>query len=41
MKEGGPHHTKGQLKDYVEWLKQSGRGAAIPELKRSHSNEFE
>ncbi len=41
MKEGGPHHAKGHLKDYVKWLEQSGRGGAVPELKRRHPREFE
>jgi len=41
MKEGGPFHAKGQLRKYCERLEQTGRGDAIPELKRRHPHEFE
>jgi choline-sulfatase len=41
MKEGGPFHAKGQLRKYCERLEATGRGDAIPELKRRHPHEFE
>ena len=40
MKEGGPYHAKGQLEEYSKRLEQTGRGHAVPELKRRHQNEF-
>jgi len=40
LKEGGPTHAKGQLKDYTEWLVQTGRGDAVPELRNRHPREF-
>jgi choline-sulfatase len=41
MKEGGPFHARGHLKHYVEWLKETGRGDAVPELMRRHPREFQ
>lgn len=41
INEGGPFHAKGHLKRYCEWLEKTGRGYAIPELKRRHPCEFE
>lgn len=41
MKEGGPAHARGQLRRYCEFLEQTGRGWAIPELKKKHPREFE
>lgn len=41
IKEGGPLHAKGHLPDYVERLKETGRGDAVPELKKRHPYEFE
>jgi hypothetical protein len=41
MKEGGPYHAKGHLKRYCQRLEQTGRGYAIPELKKRHPQEFE
>ncbi len=41
MKEGGPLHAKGNLPDYIEYLKKTGREYAIPELKKRHPQEFE
>lgn len=41
INEGGPFHAKGHLKRYCEWLEKTGRGHAIPELKRRHPREFE
>ncbi|MBN1669905.1 MAG: sulfatase [Kiritimatiellae bacterium] len=40
IREGGPLHARGQLKAYCERLQQTGRGDAIPELKRRHPGEF-
>lgn len=40
MKEGGPAHSRGFLKDYTEYLKQTGREWAIPELKKRHPGEW-
>jgi arylsulfatase A-like enzyme len=41
IQEGGPFHAKGHLKKYAEWLEQSGRGHAVPELMHRHPQEFE
>ncbi|MGG6312764.1 sulfatase family protein [Paenibacillus macerans] len=41
MKEGGPYHAKGQLKQYAQRLKETGRAQAIPELMRRHPREFQ
>lgn len=42
MKEGGPFHAQAKdLKKYVKHLEETGRGWAIPELKRRHSKAFE
>jgi choline-sulfatase len=38
--EGGPFHAKGHLKRYCAWLEKTGRGDAVPELKRRHPREF-
>lgn len=40
MKEGGPYHAKGHLRAYCERLERTGRGWAVPELKRRHPREF-
>jgi hypothetical protein len=40
MKEGGPTHAKGHLKEYCKYLEQTERAEAIPELKRRHPREF-
>ena len=40
MREGGPEHARGQLRQYCERLAATGRGHAIPELKRRHPHEF-
>ncbi len=40
IKEGGPHHARGHLAAYCEYLEETGRGYAIPELKRRHPREF-
>ena len=40
MAEGGPLHARGHLAKYCEYLEQTGRGWAVPELKRRHPTEF-
>ena len=40
MREGGPFHARGHLKAYCTHLERTGRGHAIPELKRRHPGEF-
>lgn len=42
MREGGPHHAQNaDLRTYVNRLEETGRGWAIPELKRRHPKAFE
>ena len=41
IREGGPFHANGQLKAYCERLEATGRGWAVPELKKRHPREFE
>ncbi|MFW5980693.1 MAG: sulfatase, partial [Halanaerobiaceae bacterium] len=41
INEGGPFHAKGHLPHYIEYLKETGREDAIPELKKRHPQEFE
>ncbi|RMD82320.1 MAG: sulfatase [Lentisphaerae bacterium] len=38
--EGGPFHARGHLKQYIEYLKKTGREYAIEELMRRHPQEF-
>ncbi len=40
MKEGGPLHARGHLREYCEYLAKTGRGWAIPELRRRHPQEL-
>ncbi|NLO74549.1 MAG: sulfatase-like hydrolase/transferase [candidate division WS1 bacterium] len=40
LAEGGPLHARGHLPQYCERLEATGRGWAIPELKRRHPGEF-
>ncbi|KXA99084.1 sulfatase, partial [candidate division MSBL1 archaeon SCGC-AAA259O05] len=40
MEEGGPYHAKGNLKDYCDRLRKTGREDAISELKKKHPEEF-
>ncbi|MCJ8009820.1 sulfatase [Lederbergia wuyishanensis] len=40
MKEGGPLHARGHLKNYIQRLEETGRGHAVPELIRRHPQEF-
>ena len=40
MREGGPFHARGNLKEYCRYLEKTGREHAIPELKRKHPMEF-
>jgi hypothetical protein len=41
LAEGGPSHARGHLEKYCEFLEQTGRAWAIPELKKRHPGEFE
>ncbi len=38
--EGGPLHARGNLPKYCERLEATGRGWAVPELKKRHPYEF-
>ncbi len=40
LSEGGPEHARGQLQKYCAFLEKTGRGWAIPELRRRHPGEF-
>lgn len=40
IREGGPLHARGHLKDYCKRLEETGRGWAVEELKRRHPREF-
>ncbi len=40
IREGGPFHAQGYLKEYVQRLEATGRGDAVPELMRRHPREF-
>ncbi len=40
MREGGPHHARGQLARYLERLRATGRGQAAAELERRHPEEL-
>jgi choline-sulfatase len=40
IQEGGPFHARGHLAKYCERLEATGRGHAVPELKRRHPHEF-
>jgi arylsulfatase A-like enzyme len=40
IREGGPYHARGHLKEYCSWLEKTGRGHAVPELKKRHPGEF-
>ena len=37
--EGGPYHARGHLGHYCERLEATGRGWAVPELRRRHPGE--
>ncbi|HEY3291274.1 MAG TPA: sulfatase [Anaerolineae bacterium] len=39
MREGGPEHTRGELQAYLQRLEATGRGWAVPELRRRHPTE--
>ena len=41
LAEGGPFHSRGQLRRYCERLGTTGRAWAVPELKARHPREFE
>lgn len=40
MREGGPYHARGRLREYTARLKATGRAAAAEELKRRHPREW-
>jgi arylsulfatase A-like enzyme len=40
IREGGPFHARGHLKAYSSHLEKTGRGHAIPELKKRHPEEW-
>jgi arylsulfatase A-like enzyme len=40
MREGGPLHARGNLKQYIDYLKKTGREYSIDELIRRHPNEI-
>ncbi len=40
IREGGPYHARGVLKEYCERLKETGRGERVPELVERHPGEF-
>ena len=40
IKEGGPYHARGKLREYCKRLKETGRGYAVPELMQKHPEEF-
>lgn len=40
LKEGGPYHSRGRLKEYCNRLKETGRSLALEELKKRHPQEF-
>jgi len=40
IREGGPHHANGRLKEYCDYLKKTGRENLIPLYKEKHPNEF-
>lgn len=41
MREGGPFHARKQLKRYLPYLEETGRGHYIEEYKKIHPEEFE
>lgn len=40
LEEGGPFHARGQLRQYVQRLRDSGRSTSIEELVRRHPREL-
>jgi arylsulfatase A-like enzyme len=40
MREGGPMHSKGRLKEYCERLNRTGRGKFVKDLKEKYPGEF-
>jgi arylsulfatase A-like enzyme len=40
MQEGGPSHTRGKLRAYLERLRATGRAAWAEQLERAHSSEL-
>ena len=40
MREGGPYHARGHLKNYIKHLEKTGRIDGLEELKRRHPEEL-
>jgi choline-sulfatase len=40
VREGGPFHARGRGAEYAQRLEQTGRGWAVPQLKKRHPKEF-
>ena len=40
IREGGPYHARGHLKNYIEHLKKTGREYGVDELLKRHSKEL-
>ncbi|MEI6521250.1 MAG: sulfatase-like hydrolase/transferase, partial [bacterium] len=40
LREGGPLHARGNLKNYIKYIKETGREYAIDELIKRHPNEM-
>ena len=40
MREGGPEHCRGELKGYIERLKDTPRARHIPELEKRYSRDL-
>ncbi|MFI4912677.1 MAG: sulfatase [Sedimentisphaeraceae bacterium JB056] len=40
MRQGGPYHAKGHLKQYCRRLEETQRGWAVKELQKRHPGEF-
>jgi hypothetical protein len=41
IREGGPLHARGYGAGYAKRLEATGRGWAVPEMKKRHPSEFE
>jgi hypothetical protein len=40
MAEGGPYHARGNLRRYLQRLRDSGRSAHAERLMREHPGEY-
>jgi hypothetical protein len=40
MRKGGLFHARGRLRECCGYLERTGRGWAVPELKRRHPGDF-